>query len=57
MYDLSISLGAIYKSESLAEVSQDYSLKETYDNQGLGNNTTHLKILYALKVLLDTTRI
>ena len=42
MHDLSISLGQIYKSESLAEVSRDNSLNETYDNQGFGINTTHL---------------
>ena len=57
MYDLSISLGWIYKSESLAEVSRDNSLNETYDDQDFGINTTHLKILHALKVLPDTTRI
>ena len=59
MYDLSISLGYmhIYKSESLAEVSRDNSLNETYDDKGFGMNTTHLEILHALKVLPDTTRI
>ena len=43
MYDLSISLGQIYKCESLVEVSRDNSLNETYDDQGIGINTTHLK--------------
>ena len=57
MHDLSISLGQIFKSESLAEVSRDNSLNETYDDQGFGINTTRLKILHALKVLPDTTRI
>ena len=59
MYDLSISLGYIYKSESLAEVSRDNYLNETYDDQCFGINTTHLKILHALEVLhvLATTRI
>ena len=36
MHDLSISLGQIYKSESLAEVSRDNSFNETYDDQGFG---------------------
>ena len=40
MHDLSISLGQIYKSESLAEVSRDNSLNETYDDKGFGINTT-----------------
>ena len=57
MHDLSVSLGQIYKSESLAEVSRDKSLNETYNDQGFGINTTHLKILHALKVLPDTRRI
>ena len=57
MNDLSISLGQMYKSESLTEVSRDTSLNETYDDQCFGINTTHLKILHALKVLPDTTRI
>ena len=55
MHALDISLGCIYTSESLAEVSRDKSLYETYDDQGLGINTTHLKILHALKVLPNTT--
>ena len=37
MHDLSISLGWIYKSESLAEVSRDSSLYETYGDQVLGD--------------------
>ena len=41
----------------LAEVSRDNSLNESYDDQGFGINTTHLKILHALKVLPDTTKI
>ena len=57
MHALGISLDWIYKSESLAEVSRDNSLYETYDDQGLGDYTTHLKILHALKVLPNTTRI
>ena len=36
MHALSISLGQIYKMESLAEVSRDNSLNETYDDQGFG---------------------
>ena len=51
IYDLSISSGYIYKSESLAEVSRENSLNETYDDQGLGINTTHLKILHALMLV------
>ena len=35
MHALGISFGWIYKSESLAEVSRDNSLYETYDDQGL----------------------
>ena len=56
IHDLSILLDQIYKSESLAEVSRDNSLKDTYDDQGFGINTTHLKILHALKVQPDMTR-
>ena len=37
MHALDISLGWIYKSESLAKVSRDNSLYETYDDQGLGD--------------------
>ena len=37
MYALGISLGWIYKSERLAEVSRDNSLYKTYDDQGLGD--------------------
>ena len=40
MHDLSVSLGQIYKSESLAEVSRDNSLNDTYDDKGFGINTT-----------------
>ena len=57
MQYLSISLGQIYKIKSLAEVSRDNSLNETYDDLGFGINKTHLKILHTLKVLPDTTRI
>ena len=45
------------KTESLAEVSQDHSLNETYDDQGFGINITHLKKLHALKILPNTARI
>ena len=37
MHALGISLGWVYKSESLAEVSRDNRLYETYDDQGLGD--------------------
>ena len=33
------------------------ALNKTRADQGVGINTTHLKILHALKVLHDTTRI
>ena len=36
---------------------QDCGLYETYNDQVLAINTMHLKILQALKVLPDTTRI
>ena len=55
MHALSISLGWIYKSENIAEVTRDNS--SYYDDQGLGIITTHLKILHALKVLPNTFRI
>ena len=37
MHAFSISLGWIYKSESLAELSRDDGLYEIYDDQGLGD--------------------
>ena len=40
----------MYRNESLVEVTQDYGLNETYDDQGLAIYTIQLKILHALKV-------
>ena len=55
MYNLSIWL-AKYTAMKV-EVTQDYGLYETYDDQGLAINAMHLKILHALKVLPNTIRI
>ena len=42
----------MYSNESLVEVTQDYGLYETYDDQGLAINAMHLKILHDLKYYL-----
>ena len=57
MHILSILLAKYTAMKNLVEVTQDYGLYETYDDQGLAINAMHLKILHALKALPNTIRI